>query len=60
MANSPSGDSVTERLIRVLETFTPARTVQTAADIGRRAGLPRLQRASHRRRAGGRGDAGTR
>lgn len=40
MANSPSGDSVTERLIRVLETFTPARTVQTAADIGRRAGLP--------------------
>lgn len=40
MANSPSGDSVTERLIRVLETFTPTRTVQSAADIGRRAGLP--------------------
>jgi DNA-binding IclR family transcriptional regulator len=40
MANSPSGDSVTERLLRVLETFTPTRTVQTAADIGRRAGLP--------------------
>jgi DNA-binding IclR family transcriptional regulator len=40
MANSPSGDSVTERLIRVLETFTPSRTVQTAAEIGRRAGLP--------------------
>lgn len=40
MANSSSGDSVTERLIRVLETFTPARTVQTAAEIGRRAGLP--------------------
>ncbi|MGV8880818.1 MAG: IclR family transcriptional regulator [Rhodoglobus sp.] len=40
MANSSSGDSVTERLIRVLETFTPARTVQTAADIGRRAHLP--------------------
>ncbi|MBC6495636.1 IclR family transcriptional regulator [Microbacterium sp. CFBP9023] len=40
MANSSSGDSVTERLIRVLETFTPARTVQSAAEIGRRAGLP--------------------
>lgn len=40
MANSASGDSVTERLIRVLETFTSARTVQTAAEIGRRSGLP--------------------
>lgn len=41
MANSPSGDSVTDRLVRVLETFTPGRTVQTAAEIGRRSGLPR-------------------
>ncbi|WP_083511344.1 IclR family transcriptional regulator [Microbacterium sp. XT11] len=41
MANSPSGDSVTDRLVRILETFTPTRTVQTAADIGRRARLPR-------------------
>lgn len=40
MANSPSGDSVTARLVRVLETFTPTRTVQTATQIGRRAGLP--------------------
>lgn len=40
MANSPSGDSVTDRLLRVLETFTPARTVQTASEIGRRADLP--------------------
>ncbi|MDN4476357.1 IclR family transcriptional regulator [Demequina sp. SYSU T00192] len=40
MANSPSGDSVTDRLVRVLETFTPTRTVQTATEIGRRAGLP--------------------
>ncbi|WP_156160652.1 IclR family transcriptional regulator [Demequina soli] len=40
MANSPSGDSVTERLVRVLETFTPTRTAQTATEIGRRAGLP--------------------
>ncbi|GMM97647.1 IclR family transcriptional regulator [Microbacterium sp. MTN4-12] len=31
---------MTDRLIRVLETFTPTRTVQTAAGIGRRAGLP--------------------
>lgn len=41
MANSSTGDSVTDRLVRVLETFTPARTVQTAAEIGRRSGLPR-------------------
>ncbi|WP_040167908.1 IclR family transcriptional regulator [Microbacterium gorillae] len=40
MANSASGDSVTDRLVRVLETFTPARTVQTTSEIGRRAGLP--------------------
>jgi DNA-binding IclR family transcriptional regulator len=40
VANSPSGDSMTERLVRVLETFTPTRTVQTSAQIGRRAGLP--------------------
>ncbi|MDN3496493.1 IclR family transcriptional regulator [Planococcus sp. APC 4015] len=40
MANSDSGDSVTDRLVRVLETFTPTRTVQTTAEIGRRAGLP--------------------
>ena len=41
MANSPSGDSTTERLLRVLETFTSTRTVQTTAEIGRRAHLPR-------------------
>lgn len=40
MANSPSGDSMTERIVRVLETFTADRTVQTASEIGRRAGLP--------------------
>lgn len=40
MANSPSGDSAVARLLRVLETFTPTRTVQTATEIGRRAGLP--------------------
>lgn len=40
MANSGSGDSVTDRLVRVLETFTSTRTVQTTAEIGRRAGLP--------------------
>ena len=40
MANSTSGDSVTDRIVRVLETFTPTRTVQTAAEIGRRTGLP--------------------
>ena len=40
VANSPSGDSVTGRLVRVLDTFTSSRTAQTAAEIGRRAGLP--------------------
>jgi len=40
MANSTSGDSVADRLLRVLETFTPTRTVQSASEIGRRAGLP--------------------
>jgi DNA-binding IclR family transcriptional regulator len=40
MANSPTGDSVIDRIVRVLETFTADRTVQSASDIGRRAGLP--------------------
>lgn len=40
MANSPSGDSMTERIVRVLETFTSERTVQSASEIGRRSGLP--------------------
>jgi DNA-binding IclR family transcriptional regulator len=40
MANSPSGDSMTERIVRVLETFTADRSMQTASEIGRRAGLP--------------------
>ncbi|MER5479611.1 IclR family transcriptional regulator [Streptomyces sp. NPDC002734] len=40
MANSPSGETVTERIVRVLETFDTDRTVQTASEIGRRAHLP--------------------
>ena len=40
MANSASGDSATARFVRVLETFTPERTAQSASEIGRRAGLP--------------------
>lgn len=40
MANSSSGESVAQRIVRVLETFDADRTVQTAAEIGRRAGLP--------------------
>lgn len=40
MANSPSGESVTERIVRVLETFDADRTVQSVADIARRAELP--------------------
>ena len=40
MANSPTGDSMTERIVRVLETFTSERAVQSASEIGRRSGLP--------------------
>ncbi|MBO1900416.1 IclR family transcriptional regulator [Leucobacter weissii] len=40
MANSASGEGVAERIVRVLETFGVDRTVQTASEIGRRAGLP--------------------
>lgn len=40
MANSASGESVIERVVRVLDTFGVDRTVQTASEIGRRAGLP--------------------
>ena len=39
MANSDSGDSVTDRIVRVLETFTPTRTVQTAAPLAARLDL---------------------
>jgi DNA-binding IclR family transcriptional regulator len=41
MANSRSGDSMTVRIVRVLETFSAERTVQTATEIAERAGLPR-------------------
>ncbi|MBS1674348.1 MAG: IclR family transcriptional regulator [Actinobacteria bacterium] len=40
MANSRSGDSMTDRIVRVLDTFTNDRTTQTAAEIARRTGLP--------------------
>lgn len=40
MANSPTGDSMAGRIVRVLEAFTAERTVLTAAEIGRHAGLP--------------------
>ncbi|WP_203137571.1 IclR family transcriptional regulator [Microbacterium sp. JZ31] len=40
MANSPSGESVAERIVRVLETFDADRSVQTVSQIARRAELP--------------------
>ncbi|WP_341940331.1 MULTISPECIES: IclR family transcriptional regulator [unclassified Microbacterium] len=40
MANSPSGDSMTDRIVRVLDTFAADRTTQTATQIARRANLP--------------------
>ena len=40
MANSRSGDSMITRVVRILDTFSADRTVQTASEIGRRAGLP--------------------
>jgi DNA-binding IclR family transcriptional regulator len=39
MANSSSGESVLERTVRILDTFTTERTVQTVAQIARRAEL---------------------
>lgn len=40
MANSPSGESVSERILRVLESFDTDRTALTATEIGRLARLP--------------------
>ncbi|MGO2748021.1 IclR family transcriptional regulator [Microbacterium sp.] len=40
MANSRSGDSMTDRIVRVLETFSDDRTMQTATEIAGRAELP--------------------
>lgn len=40
MANSHTGDSVIDRLVRVLATFDAEHTEQSASDIARRAGLP--------------------
>lgn len=39
MANSPSGESMTERIVRVLDTFSADRTMQTTSEIAERAGL---------------------
>lgn len=40
MANSPSGEAVIERLVRILSTFNARRTSQTVAQIARRTDLP--------------------
>lgn len=40
MANSPAGEAVIERVVRVLETFDAKRTAQSTAQIARRSGLP--------------------
>lgn len=40
MANSRSGDSMTARIVRVLDTFSDDRTMQTATEIAQRAELP--------------------
>ncbi len=39
VANSRSGESMTTRIVRVLDTFDEARTVQTVTEIARRASL---------------------
>src|SRR5699024_10279415 len=36
----PSGESVIDRVVRILETFSADRTSQRASEIGRTAGLP--------------------
>lgn len=40
MVNSASGDSVIGRVMRVIDSFSEDRTVQTVSEIGRRARLP--------------------
>jgi DNA-binding IclR family transcriptional regulator len=40
MANSRTGESVIDRVVRVLATFDAAHTEQSPSDIARRAGLP--------------------
>lgn len=40
MANSPSGDSLISRVVRILETFDTDRTSRSVSDIARRTGIP--------------------
>ncbi|WP_433876171.1 IclR family transcriptional regulator [Sinomonas atrocyanea] len=40
MANSPSGDSMVHRLVRVIEAFDGEHRTLSAAELARRAGLP--------------------
>ncbi|MEJ2890864.1 IclR family transcriptional regulator [Actinomycetospora aeridis] len=40
MARSSSGESVLERVVRVLEAFTPSDRALTVGELARRAGLP--------------------
>ncbi|MET1043000.1 MAG: IclR family transcriptional regulator [Microbacteriaceae bacterium] len=40
MANSRSGDSMVQRIVRILDTFDASRTAQSPSEIARRAGLP--------------------
>ncbi|MDI2098481.1 IclR family transcriptional regulator [Ruicaihuangia caeni] len=40
MANSPTGDSMVQRVVRVLESFDSGRVSQTASEIARRSQLP--------------------
>lgn len=40
MARSTSGESVLERVVRILEAFTPEEPALTVGEVSRRAGLP--------------------
>jgi len=40
VANSQTGESMVDRIVRVLATFSDERRAQSSAEIGRRAGLP--------------------
>ncbi|TLP79941.1 IclR family transcriptional regulator [Nesterenkonia sphaerica] len=40
MANSPTGESLLDRLDRILDAFSAAESLLTAAEIARRTGLP--------------------
>ena len=40
MANSPSGESIIGRFVRIVSAFDDSHTSMSVAELGRRTGLP--------------------